>query len=443
MALLREIADMARPVRPARGRLSPRTAATPSGSATPCAWSRRPTARTSASASTSATSSSSRTAKNLEQRLTEACPYLLCREHQRGRRRRDDQDGLEPADPDPRPRQLRRGPRAADAQAAGLHRPGRAPVLRHPRRRPATTSAARWPRWRKLAAPSRRAATAERSETKPAATWPLYVFDNGTGGPDVPFDQQAAMLKELGYDGIAYCGRLPLPRLPEMLKAVDAHGTQDVHGLHGVTSSPSSRRSGQAALRPDPENGHRATQRAERDANLAPHRRRQAAGDQDQDEHVVGVLREIADMADQSGLKVAIYPHINWYAERYEDAIRLAKKVDRKNLGVVFNLSHFMIRDDEHAAGAALARRPGRYLFGVSINGADHGYRYSPGLEAPDPDPRPRRLRRRPRAADARQMGYHGPIGIQCHDMTGDPRENLTHSMAGWRKLLAGLADGQ
>ena len=40
----------------------------------------------------------------------------------------------------------------------------------------------------------------------------------------MPFDQQAALLKELGYDGIAYCGRLPLPRLPEMLKAIDAHG---------------------------------------------------------------------------------------------------------------------------------------------------------------------------------------------------------------------------
>ncbi len=158
-----------------------------------------------------------------------------------------------------------------------------------------------------------------------------------------------------------------------------------------------------------------------------------------QDEYVVRIVREIAGMADKAGLKVAIYPHINWYIERYEDAIRLAKKVDRKNVGVVFNLSHFMIRDDDHLLEQRLPEA-GPLLFGVSINGADHGYRYAKDwkhliltLDRGDYDVG-RVLR------TLKKIGYDGPIGLQCHNLEGDPRENLTHSMAGWRKLTAAAA---
>ena len=32
--------------------------------------------------------------------------------------------------------------------------------------------------------------------------------------------------------------------------------------------------------------------------------------------------------------------------------------------------------------------------------------------------------------------GYRGPIGLQCYGLKGDPKENLTRSMAAWRKLI-------
>ncbi len=255
----------------------------------------------------------------------------------------------------------------------------------------------------------------------------------------MPFDQQAALLKELGYDGIAYCGRLPLPRLPEMLKAVDDKGLKMYMVYTGVIVEPM-KGVDRDKIPYDPIlktvikqlKGRSETQIWLPIVGGKP----RATG---QDEHVVRVLREIADLADESGLKVAIYPHINWYVERYEDAIRVAKKVDRKNLGVVFNLSHFMIRDDDTLLEQRLPQA-GPLLFGVSINGADHGYRYSPDwkhliltLDRGDYD-----LGRVLRTLD--KMGYHGPVGIQCHDMTGDPRENLTHSMNGWRKLTADAA---
>ncbi|MGI6415052.1 MAG: hypothetical protein ACOX1P_05225 [Thermoguttaceae bacterium] len=34
-----------------------------------------------------------------------------------------------------------------------------------------------------------------------------------------------------------------------------------------------------------------------------------------------------------------------------------------------------------------------------------------------------------------KQLGYMGPIGLQCYAIRGDSRENLKHSMEGWRQL--------
>ena len=271
------------------------------------------------------------------------------------------------------------------------------------------------------------------SPAKPSAPWAFYAFDNGTGGPSVPFDQQAAMLAELGYDGLAYAGRLPLSRLGEMLAALDAHGLKMFNVYIGLNADP-------AKPPYDPLLKSVVEQLKGRETQIwvpivGGHPRAQ-----DQDDRIVRILREIADLCNRSGIKVAIYPHINWYAERYEDAIRLAKKADRKNLGVVFNLSHFMIRDREELLEQRLPEG-GAYLLGVSINGADHGYRYSKdwkhlilSLDRGDYD-----VARVLVTLD--QMGYHGPIGLQCHDMTGDPRDNLAHSMAGWRKLVVRAAE--
>ena len=36
--------------------------------------------------------------------------------------------------------------------------------------------------------------------------------------------------------------------------------------------------------------------------------------------------------------------------------------------------------------------------------------------------------------------GYRGPIGLQCVSIKGDARDNLTRSMAAWRKISARLA---
>jgi sugar phosphate isomerase/epimerase len=50
----------------------------------------------------------------------------------------------------------------------------------------------------------------------------------------------------------------------------------------------------------------------------------------------------LADLADESGLQVAIYPHLNFYVERTDHAVWIAKKANKNNLGLTFNLCHWL-----------------------------------------------------------------------------------------------------
>ena len=152
--------------------------------------------------------------------------------------------------------------------------------------------------------------------------------------------------------------------------------------------------------------------------------------DTNDDAVAVQALREISGYAKDAGLRVALYPHTGFFVQRVEDAVRLAEKVNRKNLGVTFNLCHWLMVDGKDLAASLKAAQP--YLFCVTINGADAGGTSWKELIRPldrgtyDVSQVLRLLRR---------MKYTGPIGLQHYGIGGDARENLEHSMEGWKKL--------
>ncbi len=57
---------------------------------------------------------------------------------------------------------------------------------------------------------------------------------------------------------------------------------------------------------------------------------------------VVRLVRQIADWAEASDLQVAIYPHYSFYVERTDHALALVKEINRKNVGLTFNLCHWL-----------------------------------------------------------------------------------------------------
>jgi sugar phosphate isomerase/epimerase len=246
---------------------------------------------------------------------------------------------------------------------------------------------------------------------------PLFVFDNGTGRGVLTLDQQAELALRTGYAGIFYSG---VKDIPALLAAHQSRGLK-VLGIY----------TGMDLSKPN----------ASFDPGL-PEAIRQLKGSgalitftingraDDADERSVAVIRQVADMAAESGLRVALYPHYGFHVARIEDALRVIDKAKRKNLGLVFNLCHWLKSGDEPNLMARL-KEAMPHLYMVSINGADH---------AGDWDRLIQPLGRgefdvKVFLGTLKSFGYAGPIGLQCYNVAGDREENLKLSMKAWREF--------
>ena len=154
----------------------------------------------------------------------------------------------------------------------------------------------------------------------------------------------------------------------------------------------------------------------------------------DGDDIVVSKLREIADYAATRHVSVSLYPHTNYWMQRFEDAIRLADKVDRDDVGTTFNLCHWLKVEGDRDPSDVLTRSKPRLSF-VSVNGADRGNTRSMGwdrliqpLGSGSHDVR--RL-----VETLRAMDYKGPIALQAYGIKGDQRANLLRSMDAWKAM--------
>jgi len=236
--------------------------------------------------------------------------------------------------------------------------------------------------------------------------------------------EQADLLKELGYDG---AGHNWLENVPERIKTLDAAELKLFQIYIRVNIAPD------AAQTYDPRLRQILELLRDRDTMLAVQVAGAAPSDQARDARAVEVLREIAELAEPCNVKIALYPHTGDCLERVEDAIRIAGKVDRPGVGVMFNLCHWL-RTDAQRDYRPLLERALPKLFAVSINGADQ-FDDQPGWS--------RYIQPLDRGSfdmlsflrTLRQLGYTGPVGLQCYGLTGDAREHLARSMLAWRKL--------
>ncbi|MFW5830795.1 MAG: sugar phosphate isomerase/epimerase family protein [Prolixibacteraceae bacterium] len=153
------------------------------------------------------------------------------------------------------------------------------------------------------------------------------------------------------------------------------------------------------------------------------------------DEKCIPIINELADYADQYGVKIAFYPHTNFWVEKVDDGVRLAKKIDKPNVGTVFNLCHFLKKDEPDQLEEKL-KRASPYLFLVSINGADKGDTNQMNWD---------RLIQPLGSGDynvlnvleiLKEQGYRNPVGLQCYGIEGKPEEFLRQSMKTWEKYI-------
>ncbi len=249
------------------------------------------------------------------------------------------------------------------------------------------------------------------------ADLPLYVFDNGIGRGTASIEEQAELTKRTGYAGIFYSGTKSIPELVEAHKRRGLKVVGIYTGMNVTDAKPSydpglpdaiRRLKGTGALITFTVNGKAANG----------------------DEIALPVIREVADMAAQNGLKVALYPHYGFHVARIEDALRLIGKAGKPNLGLVFNLCHWLRSGDEANMTVRLKESLPHTMM-VSINGADHEGDWDRLIQpldrgSFDVEGFVRRVR---------SMGFRGPFAQQCYNVPGDREENLRRSMAAWKRF--------
>lgn len=240
------------------------------------------------------------------------------------------------------------------------------------------------------------------------------------------FEQQAQMLKELGYPGL---GHIWLDKVEERLKTLDAAGLRLFQITMVVDLTPGKPPYDAARFK----EVCAAIKGRGVQFDLLVNGRKPS--DPAYDDQAVDILRTMSDQARGSGAQLLLYPHLSSWVERIEDAVRVADKVARPNVGVMFNLCHWL-RVDKSRDYRPLLKQALPRLWAVSINGADEfddrpGWdRYIQPLGQGNFD-----VAGFLRAL--RELGYTGHIGLQCYGIGGDTREHLARSMAAWRRMNA------
>ena len=268
------------------------------------------------------------------------------------------------------------------------------------------------------AKPGKAPATRPRA-AKGELTNPFFAFDNGLGRLRLTPDRQAQTLKELGYAGVGYSSTGDLPK---KIKAFGDRGLK-VFSLY-VGCKPGEK------IPYDPKLIEAMKQLEGTGVMLWL----TVSGKTD-DEKAAAVIRELADAAAKHGVKIALYPHLGFYIATTTQAVRLVKKVDRKNVGVSINLCHELKAGSEPKL-PEIIKAAAPHLFLVSINGADHKGGWDK-LIRPLGDGEFDVLGF---LKTLKSEGYAGPIGLQCYAVKGDQRKNLERSMATWKTYQRKIA---
>jgi len=253
---------------------------------------------------------------------------------------------------------------------------------------------------------------------------PFFAMDTATDRR-LPAKAQVEMVRELGYAGMG----CDIAAMPAMLQAADDAGLKLFAVYVGASVDP-------GKPRYDPRLKDVIKSLKGHDTMVWLYVTGGKPSSTDRDDEAAGIVREVADLAAESGLRVALYPHAGFYVERVEDALRLMRKAERKNVGVTFNLCHWLKVDKEENL-TPLLKQAMPHLLIVTINGADSGGKNWDTL-----------IQTLDRGTfdmfnflkTLKDMGYAGPIGFQGYGIKGDPRDNLTRTVDAWRKLSARIA---
>lgn len=264
---------------------------------------------------------------------------------------------------------------------------------------------------------------------------PFYAMDTGTDSARLSAAEQAALVKQAGFAGMDMVYH-DLGKVKALQAALDKEGLK-LFGVYFQVQLPKEGQTDLSQLGPLCE----ALKGRETIIMMPLYSKAFKPGVPEGEAVALETLRRAGEIAASNGLRVAIYPHVGAYAERVDVAAALAKKVNLKNVGMMFNLCHFLKTDGKDAEARVKEAMP--VLFAFTVCGADRDgateknwSRLIMTLDKGNYDVAQF-------VALFIKQGYKGPIGLQHYGIKGDPKENLGHSMDGWRRVSAAAAKAQ
>lgn len=256
----------------------------------------------------------------------------------------------------------------------------------------------------------------------------LYIFNNATTSltnvPDTK-DEQALALKTLGFDGISSRAG---DNFPERKKSAHAAGlaVPEIYlHLHLEREEKPKFNFDLKQLIADAGTSPLLIALTVRSETFSSDRK---AGDR----QLVQVLRDLSLELTGHPIKIALYPHADFYCETVDHSVTIAERVDRPNVGAIFNLCHHIkVKGSAKWAEALTQALP--HLFMISLNGCDEGPAGTMDWNTAIQPLGQGSLDTYPVYKLAKDAGYTGPFGIQCYEVNQDFHKTLHTTMSVWR----------
>ena len=233
---------------------------------------------------------------------------------------------------------------------------------------------------------------------------------------------QAKLLKQLGFDGVGYALWLG-ETMDQNLRALDEQD-QTLYLVYMTVNLDGEK----PAF--DPRVPEALAKLKGRPVTVSVLFRGFPPGDSRGMDRGVKILRELGNLAARSDLKISIYHHTNDWTESLLFALQVVKRVDHAQVGVNFNLCHWLKVDGDKDYRRVL-RRNAEHIFAVTINGAQvDAEAWTGGLIQPldrgDFD-------NRALLGLLQEIAYDGPIGLMCYGIPDNTPEHLERSMRVWK----------
>ncbi len=256
----------------------------------------------------------------------------------------------------------------------------------------------------------------------------FYCFNNAVRSmPNTPesYEARAALIKKIGFDGLAGHREETFEKWHKAMQAINLPMPEMYIGM-------TINKEGKPAHHPSLKGILQQCAGTDLLVTLHLHNNSSMKDSEKADQVLVEGIQQLADFCHPLGIKIAIYPHVNFYCETVGHAVELAEAINRRNVGVVFNMCHFWkVEGSQGWKDAIQLARP--YLFMISINGIDAGDSKAMGWDKLIQPLGQGSFDTYELVKYAKDLGFEGYFGLQCYNIKQDCEKALTQSMKTWK----------